>query len=623
MNRSRTYQLITGDQVGTDRDIAPAVAHHYFPNYDPPSLAALPTRFPPRPQKPDLGPWTEEELRLAIRAQKNRSPGPDGVTNKSIKACTTVWPVLLALLNTVRATAVMPRTWHESRTTFIGKANTVPDGKTPSFYRPLSLQNTTYKLFAHLVRQAITPAVDAFLSPLQKGFRSGVDGCHIQNFLLRCMHAGSLRNDPQATLYLALLDIRNAYGSIPHTHLLFALSRACLPPNLLNCLATVYSDHYTTCNTVPQTVCRVRRGILQGDPLSPTLSNLYFLPLLECLSVHNGYEIPCGVRITGLAYADDLVLASNSDEGLRGALEQIGNCATDLALHHAKSHVLVTRKAKAYTTQSLFCLQGGSLTFAAETSVYRYLGCPYDAQLTSLSPAYLKTQLLTAIAALQCSGLKRHQVLDATRTFVQSRIVFALRETPMSGADLDALNVALRRTVRWAIGSLYFPTEILHLPVKKGGTGVWDVVLVYHVASVVGACTLLNSPCLLTRVAARHAALAAGVHEPLDLSGASATHFRKRAANQWARVKYAILYLHDKLVQCSLHFPHGDWRECIDEQVNLRFLNVLRDCCSPTLQHDLLVAIHETVAITYAASSVGARFREFVMSPPPNLDCAP
>ena len=47
------------------------------------------------------------------------------------------------------------------------------DPKSPSSYRPISLVNTVYKIYAALLHNRIKEAIDHRISPYQFGFRAG------------------------------------------------------------------------------------------------------------------------------------------------------------------------------------------------------------------------------------------------------------------------------------------------------------------------------------------------------------------------------------------------------------------------------------------------------------------
>ena len=616
LNRSRTFRRISGHE-SLGKEPLPAVAEHFFPQAvaapDAAPLLQLLPRFPPIPQPQ---PWSLDELSQVILRLKNKSPGPDRVSNDMIKRQRTLWPVLLALLNAVLHTAIIPESWKQSRTTLIGKPSCVPDGLTAGHYRPICMQNTTYKLFATLLCERLSRHIDDRISPLQKGFRAGIDGVHANNFLLKAMFAEAQRGKQ---LLIAILDIRNAFGSIDHTLLLHTLEAIGVDYHTRTLFRNIYASHVTVVDTHPPHECHVRTGILQGDPLSPLLSNLFFDTLTRQIPDSEGYLHASGARTKALQFADDLLIPHHNREGMQVALDHLSRAATALGLTFGvnKCHILATTRGYAQDTGRFFSLQGQTVHHAVTTSVYTYLGVPYGSNISSLSAAQLPYEISRNVADITASALRPWQKLDALRTFVQSKLTFALRETPLSSATLESLKKSVRSLARHAIAAPFFPSKVLHLPVAMGGTGVWDVSLVYHVSSLSGALSLLNSPCPHTRVVARYEAASPphNLHLPFT-PDPSATSFRAASASPWKRLRHAVSVLFRELVECSIHFPEGDWRDTLDTPVTLRFMTDVFDGIGERTQHALLTRIHAQRAAVKTASEAGSRMREILDSPP-------
>jgi hypothetical protein len=115
------------------------------------------------------------------------------------------------------------------------------------------------------------------LSNEQKSARPS-EGCYEHAFLLE-----SILNDAKRQprpLCIAWLDVRNAFGSIPHPALLSTLSHMGFPPELVEMIGKIYTGATTEVVTplgktpsIP-----IHSGVKQGAPLVPS-SSIYLLNL--------------------------------------------------------------------------------------------------------------------------------------------------------------------------------------------------------------------------------------------------------------------------------------------------------------------------------------------------------
>ena len=62
-------------------------------------------------------------------------------------------------------------------------------------------------------------------------------------------------------------------------------------------------------------------GVKQGDVLTPNLFNLYINNLVNDLKIGHTHPLVVGdVTVSSLSYADDIILVSESEEGLQNGL---------------------------------------------------------------------------------------------------------------------------------------------------------------------------------------------------------------------------------------------------------------------------------------------------------------
>lgn len=172
-------------------------------------------------------------------------------------------------------------------------------------------------LAKRLTRWSIEAGV---LSDEQKSARPS-EGCYEHTYLLESLVADARRRKQK--LYLAWLDIRNAFGSVPHNTIRSTLRHIGVPTDLVTLIMNVYSGATSIINTPNGNTAPIplRAGVKQGCPLSPILFNLCIELILRMVKA-KAKKLKLGACvyhdsiISCLAYADDLVLIARSPTAL-------------------------------------------------------------------------------------------------------------------------------------------------------------------------------------------------------------------------------------------------------------------------------------------------------------------
>ena len=98
-----------------------------------------------------------DELQQAIRVlRRNRAPGTDGVTQDLLKMLDySAEKQLLSLLNQCLRERKIPEDWKQARIVSIFKNKGSPS--LPENYRPISLLNSFYKVYASILQKTHRP----------------------------------------------------------------------------------------------------------------------------------------------------------------------------------------------------------------------------------------------------------------------------------------------------------------------------------------------------------------------------------------------------------------------------------------------------------------------------------
>ncbi|NXX37533.1 PO21 protein, partial [Nicator chloris] len=89
-------------------------------------------------------------------------------------------------------------------------------------------------------------------------------------------------------------------------------------PHVIHLVSEMYKNIRTYISTEREKTdpIYIRSGVKQGDPMSPLLFNLALDPLLCKLETEGQGFQQGGLKITAMAFADDLVLLSDSWDGM-------------------------------------------------------------------------------------------------------------------------------------------------------------------------------------------------------------------------------------------------------------------------------------------------------------------
>ena len=162
-----------------------------------------------------------------LNTRRNASaPGYNVIPYKVCKKCTKINSFLFNVFKSCVKNCVIPIQWRYAKEIYIPKSKTPSESNIKDF-RPIALLNVEGKLLFSLISKRLEAhliANNSFINTsIQKGCMEKVPGCweHMSTIWSALKEARSNKSD-LATIWL---DIANAYGSIPHKLIFFALKR--------------------------------------------------------------------------------------------------------------------------------------------------------------------------------------------------------------------------------------------------------------------------------------------------------------------------------------------------------------------------------------------------------------
>ena len=172
------------------------------------------------------------------------------------------------------------------------------------------------------MNRRLTEVVEShnILGETQNGFRKGRSGMD-SAFILNTVLWKSLAKNRKS--HLAFLDITKAYDSVDRSVLWGKMRKLGIGGKFLKSVQSMYDGDYVTCKSNGSTTAPVflGRGLRQGCSLSPILFAIYIVDMSRDLHASNLGVLLRRICVSVLLFADDIVLVSNSEEGLRRLLD--------------------------------------------------------------------------------------------------------------------------------------------------------------------------------------------------------------------------------------------------------------------------------------------------------------
>ena len=178
----------------------------------------------------------------------------------------------------------VPRSWKEGVVCLIAKPAAVQNPHAPANFRPIALTSCVGKVYTSILKNRWLSFVvgNGYLdTTTQKAFLPGVPGCveHFQKLSAMIEDA----HKKHRSLVACWLDLANAYGSVPHQLISFCLKHYNAPQSFLESVADIYDGLSAVITTKKWSTAPVslRKGVYQGDPLSPNIGHGNLVRLSE------------------------------------------------------------------------------------------------------------------------------------------------------------------------------------------------------------------------------------------------------------------------------------------------------------------------------------------------------
>ena len=322
---------------------------------------------------------TANEIAIAIKKLKNgRTCGDDGLLAEMLKTNHQGLLQVIALVFTdiLHGRSETPASWNESRLVVLYKKG---DASLPKNYRPIAIISVLNKLFSGVLLARVKPLLESLQAPEQAGFRpdfSCSDVVHFLRMVSEKSHEWGLE------VWAASLDLEKAFDKVSHESVFYSLCEANVDPDIIRVLCDLYRHQEAYVQMDKTTHSRsfsIKRGVRQGDPLSPILFNnvtrLVFAELrakwkAKGFGVDVGRELD---KLTHVMFADDTTLLAATRQSLTIMISDVHAALARRGLNLNLDKCLIqTNRQNARLTG--ICIDEQTIPMVAATVGFKILG---------------------------------------------------------------------------------------------------------------------------------------------------------------------------------------------------------------------------------------------------------
>ena len=318
---------------------------------------------------------TMEELNEAEYVLRpDKSTGYDSLSNEIIKCLVeTNSRIILKLFNLVFESNAKIEQWAIAILTPILKSGPKMD---PSNYRGISILSCLGKLYTAILNKRLMKFVTerGILRPEALGFVAGnrTSDAHlvVHSLIQRYCHQENRK------IFSCFVDFSKAFDTIPRDLLFEKLLKYGINGKFFNNIKTMYTND-NCCIKVGNKLTEsflANQGVKQGCILSPLLFNIFIADIVERFETENcrPIKIDESRNLSCLLWADDIILLSHLEEGLRNMLSALDSYVNEngMSINTKKTQCMIFNKTGKFIRRS-YPMKNGIIE---TTKSYKYLG---------------------------------------------------------------------------------------------------------------------------------------------------------------------------------------------------------------------------------------------------------
>ena len=348
-------------------------------------------------------PFSKKEFRNVIRKlSNNKASGFDGVCNEILKnSPQIILDLVHKFINLCLQQSLAPKSWCMELINPIFKDGSLHD---PNNYRGICVSSALLKIMCTLINSRIKSFCGKLnlINKNQIGFKSNHRTSDhlltLKSVVKKYVTIGKNK------LFCCFIDFRKAFDSVWHRGLFHKVASTGFVGKSLDLIKNIYKN----------TRCAVKvgnritdffyytKGVRQWCPLSPILFNIYVNEIFNIMNSNNSSDITLDNdnKINALMYADDLIIISDSKEGLQKQMDKLNSFCTKwkLDVNIKKTKIMVFNRGNRLINAQFYI----NNTQIENVKKFKYLGFTIFANNCSFTPTIddLSIRANRAIAAL-------------------------------------------------------------------------------------------------------------------------------------------------------------------------------------------------------------------------------
>ena len=402
-------------------------------------------------QKPEMFIITLDRFKKQLKkTPKWKASGPDNVSGYWLKSFSSLHGNIVDQMNELLNTGEVPQWMTKGKTCLILKDKT--KGNLVSNFRPITCLPVMWKLFTGMLAEEIYEHLDLenLLPDEQKGCRRNSRGTKDQLIIDKMVQKNCKRR--LTNLCMAWIDYKKAYDMVPHSWISKCLDMFKVADNvkeIINRSMNEWSVQLTSAGKNLGEV-NIRRGIFQGDSLSPILFVMSLIPLSIILNkMTTGYALGKGrAKINHLLFMDDLKLYSKTMDELDSLVQTVRIFSNDIAMEFgiSKCAMVEVKRGKMVKREGIDLPDGSTIQSLEVGAGYKYLGVlQSDRILSKEMKVILKKEYFRRLRKILNSKLNAGNTIHAINSRAVSIIRYGAGIIDWTKLELDEMDRKTRK----------------------------------------------------------------------------------------------------------------------------------------------------------------------------------